>query len=290
MVVELTSLQGVMGREYAKLGGMPSDVANAISEHWQPRSAHDNTPASSAGALLAIADRLDSLVGLFGAGLAPKSTADPYGLRRAALGIIQILADKKISTDLRLLINKLGEAQPIAISDEVKASVLEFIGGRLRVWLGEQGYSTDIINAVLSQQTHNPYQATINVAQLTEWVKRDDWAVVLDNFARCVRITRAETARYEVNPALFQQPEEGALYEAYQSASANLPAGGDVTAFLTAFMPLVAPISAFFGSGKGDGVLVHADDLAVRHNRLGLLQRIANMQVGRADLSELMGF
>lgn len=290
MVVELTSLQGVMGREYAKLGGMPSDVANAISEHWQPRSAHDNLPANYAGALLAIADRLDSLVGLFAAGLAPKSTADPYGLRRAALGIIQILADKKISTDLRLLINTLAEAQPIAVSDEVKASVLDFIGGRLRVWLGEQGYSTDIINAVLAQQTHNPYQATINVAQLTEWVKRSDWAVVLDNFARCVRITRAETARYEVNPALFQQPEEGALYEAYQSARANLPAGGDVTVFLTAFMPLVAPISAFFGSGKGDGVLVHADDVAVRHNRLGLLQRIAEMQVGRADLSELMGF
>jgi glycyl-tRNA synthetase len=290
MVVELTSLQGIMGREYAKLGGYPTEVANAISEHWQPRSAGDSLPASPAGALLAITDRLDSLVGLFAAGLAPKSTADPYGLRRAALGVIQILAEKGISADLRLLINRVAEAQPIGVSDDTKASVLDFIGGRLRVWLSEQGYSADIINAVLSQQTHNPYQALINVKQLTEWVKRDDWAQILDNFARCVRITRPEKDRYTVNPALFQQPEEGALYEAYQSARAGLPENGDVSAFLMAFLPLVAPISAFFGSGKGDGVLVHAEDMAVRHNRLGLLQMIADMQAGRADLSELMGF
>lgn len=290
MVVELTSLQGIMGREYAKLGGYPSEVANAISEHWQPRSAGDSIPASPAGALLAIADRLDSLVGLFAAGLAPKSTADPYGLRRAALGVIQILAEKNISADLRQLINRVAEAQPIGVSDETKASVLEFIGGRLRVWLSEQDYGADIINAVLSQQTHNPYQALMNVGQLSEWVTRDDWALILDNFARCVRITRAEKDRYAVNPALFQQPEEGALYEAYQSAHANLPQNGDVSVFLTAFLPLVAPISAFFGSGKGDGVLVHAEDIAVRHNRLGLLQMIADMQTGRADLSALMGF
>lgn len=290
MVVEMTSLQGVMGREYALRGGMPKEVAHAISEHWQPRSAGDNTPSSQAGALLAITDRLDSLVGLFGAGLAPKSTADPYGLRRAALGVIQIVVDKKMNTDLRLLINTVADAQPITISDETKTAVLDFIGGRLRVWLGEGDYAPDVINAVLAEQGHNPYLATIGIAQLSEWTKRDDWANTLDSFARCVRITRAEKDRYAVNPALFQQPEEGTLYEAYQSASTNLPKDGDISAFLTAFLPLVPAVSAFFGTGKGDGVLVHAEDVAVRHNRLGLLQLIAQMQSGRADLSVLMGF
>jgi len=290
MVVEMTSLQGVMGREYALRGGMPKEVAHAISEHWQPRSAGDNTPSSQAGALLAITDRLDSLVGLFGAGLAPKSTADPYGLRRAALGVIQILVGKKMNTDLRLLINTVADAQPITISDETKTAVLDFIGGRLRVWLGEGDYAPDVINAVLAEQGHNPYLATIGIAQLSEWTKRDDWANTLDSFARCVRITRAENDRYAVNPALFQQPEEGTLYEAYQSASTNLPKDGDISAFLTAFLPLVPAVSAFFGTGKGDGVLVHAEDVAVRHNRLGLLQLIAQMQSGRADLSVLMGF
>ena len=290
MVVEMTSLQGTMGREYALLGGNPREVADAIFEHWLPRSADDQLPSSHAGMLLAIADRLDSLVGLFAAGLAPQSTADPYGLRRAALGIIQIAVEKELDFDLTLALEKVAAEQPIPVSDETITQVLEFIAGRLRVWIEEQGWAHDVVAAVLAAQSHNPYRAMQGIRELDTWVKRPDWEPILDGFARCVRITRAESEQYPVDPALFVQPEENALYDAYQTAAAALDVHGNVDAFLTAFAPMIPAISAYFGTGKGDGVLVNADDPAIRRNRLGLLQAISAMQQGRADLSHLSGF
>lgn len=290
MVVEMTSLQGVMGREYARSEGYPEDVANAIFEHWLPRNADDILPASQAGTLLALADRLDSLVGLFGAGLAPRSTADPYGLRRSALGIIQILVDKGISADLRQAIALTSQAQPIEISADDQNAVMAFITGRLQGWLSEQGFAPDVIKAVLAQQSHDPYRAHQACEELTAWVARDDWETILDNFARCVRITRNESERYEIDPSLFQQSEEHGLYSAYSDANAKLDANGNINAFLTVFEPIVPFVSAYFGTGKGDGVLVNAEDRAIRQNRIGLLQAISAWQNGRADLSELSGF
>ncbi len=288
IVVEMTSLQGVMGREYALLEGYPSEVADAIFEHWLPRSAGDNLPQTKSGVLLALADRLDSLVGLFAAGLAPKSTADPYGLRRAALGIIEIMADQGIESDLVQAVNLVAAAQPIAVEDEHKMQVLEFITGRLQVWLADQGFEADVIRAVLAEQGTQPARALVGCRELAEWIQRDDWEVILDSFARCVRITRSEAETYPVDPALFEQDEEHVLYGAYKLAS--LDAAGNVDDFLTQFKPMVPAVSAYFGTGKGDGVLVNAEDPAVRQNRLGLLQAIRSMQSGRADLSELSGF
>ncbi len=290
MVVEMTSLQGVMGREYARRQGVPAPVANAIFEHWLPRNADDILPESVAGQLLALLDRLDSLTGLFGAGLAPKSTADPYGLRRAALGVVIIMARCGIDSDLAKLVAFVAAAQPIPVDDAVQQQVLDFIAGRLRVWLQEQGWRVDIVNAVLAQQSTNPARALAGVRELAAWVQRDDWEQILDGFARCVRITRAEPERYTVDVALFQQDEEQALYDAVQVANRKLDAAGNVDDFLTAFVPLLPAITAFFGTGRGDGVLVNADDPAIRRNRLGLLQTISAMQAGRADLSELTGF
>jgi glycyl-tRNA synthetase len=290
MVVELTSLQGAMGREYALREGYPQAVSNAIAEHWQPRNADDAIPASDAGALLAVADRLDSLVGLFAAGLAPKSTADPYGLRRAALGVIQILIGKQRDVDLNALIGISAQAQPIAVGDAVKAQVLDFIAGRLKVWLSEQGFAPDVIQAVLAEQAANPYRALVGVKELGAWVGRDGWEQILDSFARCVRITRAEQTRFSVDPALFQQPEERALYEAYQQAAAKLDDQSGVEAFLTAFAQIVPQVTRFFGERPGEGVLVNTDDARIRQNRLGLLQAISAMQASRADLSQLSGF
>ncbi len=290
MVVEMTSLQGVMGREYALINDYPQDVADAIFEHWLPRNAGDRLPQSNAGALLGLADRLDSLVGLFAVGLAPKSTADPYGLRRAALGVIEVAVDKGISADLAKAVNLVASAQPVSASIESQTQVLEFIAGRLRVWMSEKGYAPDIISAVLAEQSRNPSQAIVGADELSKWVTHDNWESILDSFARCVRITRNEEARYQVDPALFQQDEEQALYDAYQTAVESLDDEGNVGAFLTAFVPIVPAITAYFGTGKGDGVLVNADDPAVRANRIGLLQAISAMQTGRADLSELSGF
>jgi glycyl-tRNA synthetase len=290
MVVEMTDLQGTMGRVYAGLNGETPSVADAIYEHWLPRSAGDALPASPAGTLLSVADRLDSLVGLFGAGLEPKSTADPYGLRRAALGIIEILVEKELDVDLREAIALTASAQPIDVPANVQASVLEFIAGRLRGWVDEHGWAHDVSAAVLAQQSHNPARALEGIRQLSEWVKRADWEPILDGFARCVRITRSEKERYSVDPVLFQQPEERALWDAYRAAEGTLDKHANVDGFLNAFVPMLPAITAYFGTGKGDGVLVNTEDAAVRRNRIGQLQAISAMQDGRADLSYLSGF
>jgi glycyl-tRNA synthetase len=290
MVVEMTSLQGTMGREYALRSDYPAEVATAIFEHWLPRFAEDEVPGTQAGTLLAITDRLDSLVGLFAVGLAPRSTADPYGLRRAALGIIQILTEGEIDCDLAKAVDLVAAAQPVDVSPTAKEQVLEFIAGRLRVWLQERGWETDVVTSVLAEQPENPYRALTGVRQLSEWVARDNWSLILDNFARCVRITRDDADRYKVDASLLELPEEKALYQAYESAAAQLKPASDVNDFLTAFEPLVPTISKFFGERPGEGVLVNAEDPAVRQNRHALLQAISAMQKRRADLSYLSGF
>jgi len=286
MVVEMTSLQGIMGREYALKQDLPEDVADAIFEHWLPRSAGDKLPASNAGTILAVADRLDSLVGLFAAGLAPKSTADPYGLRRAALGIIQIVISQNLDVDLRHAISIAAEAQPINVSDEIKTQVMEFIAGRLENWLvDEDEFARDVINAVLAEQAHNPYSAINGIKELSGWVSGENWESVLDNFARCVRITRSEEEQFSVDADKLIESQEKALYEAYIQATEKLGDDGNVGAFLMVFEPMVPVVADFF-----DNVLVNAEDDAVRQNRLGLLQAISAMQNGRADLSQLSGF
>mgnify|MGYP005842313621 FL=1 len=284
MVVEMTSLQGIMGRDYARREGYPPEVADAIFEHWLPRSADDRLPASPAGTLLALADRLDSLVGLFAVGLAPRSTADPYGLRRAALGIIQILTAHKLDVDLTPLVEQAAGVQPVTVTPEAQRDALDFIAGRLRAWVEEQDWPRDVIAAVLAEQATNPQRALVGLAELTAWVRRPDWEPILDGFARCVRITRGATSRYPVDPAVFATPQEHALYEAYRQA-AQLDANGNVDAFLSAFVPMLPAVTAFF-----DHVMVNVDDPVLRHNRLGLLQAIAGLQKGRADLSYLSGF
>ncbi|MCY3867747.1 MAG: glycine--tRNA ligase subunit beta [Chloroflexi bacterium] len=285
MVVEMTSLQGVMGREYALREGADAAVAQAIFEHWLPRGAGDILPASDAGRLLAIADKLDSLVGLFAVGLAPKSTSDPYGLRRNALGIIQILLDQSISVDLRKLIARVAEGQPLAVDGKVKRQLVDFLRGRLDNLLSEtSAFRRDVIKAVLCEQAHDPARAKQGVRELAAWVKREDWEALLDSLARCARITRGEDAQ-EFAPDLLRGEQEKSLFTSYQAASSGLCADANIDRFLSAFATMVPAVTAFF-----DNVLVHADDIALRNNRIALLQRIAGLQKGRADLSQLENF
>ncbi len=233
MVVEMTALQGIMGREYALKGDYPPEVADAIFEHWLPRSADDMLPTSPAGTLLALADRLDSLVGLFGVGLAPKSTADPYGLRRAALGIIQILVQKEIDLSLGKAVELTIQVQPVRVQANTKDDVLDFIAGRLRAWVEEQEWPRDVIAAVLAEQSANPYRAMVGIRQLSEWVQSPNWEQILDGFARCVRITRAESQRYGVDPDMFTEGQEKHLYSVYSEALSHLETESNVNGFLS---------------------------------------------------------
>ncbi len=277
MVVEMTSLQGIMGYEYALASGEPREVAVAIREHY-------GLPATKPGVAVGLADRLDSLAGLFAAGLAPSGSADPFGLRRAALGVNEILMTRGLDLDLRAALEAAVDLLPAGlVTDRPKllGDLLAFLAGRLRGQLMEQGFKHDVVEAVLAEQAHRPARARAAVQQLTAWVARPDWPQVLPAYARCVRITRDQPEQFTVDAARLTEPAEQAL----EAASRALRPAATVDELFNQVVPLIPAISRFF-----EDVLVMADDPAVRANRLGLLQRIASLAHGLADLSRVEGF
>jgi glycyl-tRNA synthetase len=287
MVTEMTSLQGIIGREYALRSGEQKEVADAIGEQYL------TVPKSKIGVAVALTDRIDSLTGLFAAGLAPTGAKDPFGLRRAAIGVVQPLiapplgVEQGISFDLRKAVRKAAGLQPIEVKEEVQTQVLDFITGRLRVVLNEMGYRYDVVDAVLAEQSDNPARAAEAVKQLQGWVEREDWETILPAYARCVRIIRSAAVTAGQLPVLreklFIEAEEKKLYKAIRSAVHDRPS--TVAEFLNIVVRLVPSINAFF-----DKVLVMAEDQSVRENRLALVGEIAGLAQGIADLSRLEGF
>jgi glycyl-tRNA synthetase len=285
MVVEMTSLQGIMGRYYALNSGEPQAVADAIFEHYLPRSAEDQLPSAKPGLVVGIADRLDSLMGLFAVGLAPTGTKDPYAQRRAALGICQNLIAWELPFDLRRGLAEARKVMTVDVSDENEAACFDFILGRLRVMLLDMGFNYDVVDAVLAAKGNDPYGALVGIRQLSDVVAREDWSEILPAFSRCVRITRDLDEVYAVDEAALQEAAEKDLLKALEKAEAALKGADTVEAFIAAFVPLVPAINAFF-----EAVLVMAEDEKVRQARLGLLQRVAALSDGIADLSALEGF
>jgi len=277
LVVEMTSLQGTMGAHYARRSGEPEAVAAAIGEQYQSVS------RTRPGLALALADRLDSLTGLFAAGLAPKGSNDPFALRRAAIQLIENLTANAISFDLRTAVSTAGALQPVPCTAEVQAEVLAFITGRLEGLLRDQDVPTSVVKAVLAEQAHDPYAAQQTAVALQSAIAAADWENLLDAYARCVRITRTQDTEFALDPDAFTLPEEQALAAAYTAARAAQD--GSVAALVGALRALQPVISLFF-----ENVLVMDEDTAVRENRLALLQRIAALADGLADLSYLEGF
>ncbi len=279
MVVEMTSLQGVMGREYALRSSENPDVAAAIGEQYLP------VPRTKPGLALALSDRLDALVGLFAAGLAPTGTKDPFGLRRAAIGVVQGLIEHDLSFNLQEAIQAAARFEPLEVSAEAQKQVLEFLAGRLRVVLIDMGYKYDVVDAILAAQANNPAGAAQAVKQLTAWVARKDWNTILPGYARCVRITRDQKQHFEVDPNTLVEGGEKSLFFYLLKAEETPRIPGNVNDFLNSFVPMLPAVTEFF-----DNVLVMADEPALRENRLGLLQRIAALADEVADLGKLEGF
>lgn len=284
MVVEMTSLQGVMGREYARLSGEPEAVAQAVFEHYLPRVAGDALPATMAGVALALTERLDSLAGLFAVGLAPTGSSDPYGLRRAALGLVQLLVGRGISFSVREGLAEAARALPATATPEALDAAADFVTGRLQVALREEGFAYDVVAAVLAERGDDPVRARAAAGQLAAWVQRADWAQLLDNYARCVRITR-DQPRFTLEAERLTEPAERDLYASLLVAEAQVTPQSDVDDLLTTFQPLVPLIERFFVD-----ILVMAEDREQREARLALLQRVAALAEGIVDLSELEGF
>ncbi len=285
MVIEMTSLQGVMGRYYALQSGESESTAQAIFEHYLPRFSGDSIPMGRPGLAVGLADRLDSLAGLFAAGLAPSGNKDPFGLRRAALGLVQNLITWNLDLDVRTTLQAAAVYLPLPANQVVLKSVTDFVIERLRNLLLEGGARYDVVDAVLASQGFNPSRSAAAVRQLSAWTARPDWSSILPAYARCVRITRSIEPVYTVQPGALIEKSERELWEALQTAQAVKKKPGEVDACLNAFLPMIPTINLFF-----DEVLVMAEDLEQRQNRLGLLQQIASLTDGVADFSRLEGF
>lgn len=276
MVTEMTSLQGIIGGEYALRSGEQRDVATAISEQYQ------TVPKTKIGLAIALADRIDSLVGLFAAGLAPTGAKDPFGLRRAAIGVVQPLIEHEAQFNLSEVIKKSAKTQPLEVTNETQKQILEFIAGRLSVVLKDLGYKHDQVEAILAEQSANPAACVWSLNQLSAWVKREDWQTILAAFARCARITRDQKQIFPIDEKLLVEKEEKDLFAEVKIISSQ---PFSVDGFLKTIVKLTPAINAFF-----DKVMVMAEDRKVKENRLGLLQRIVQKAEGVADFSKLEGF
>ncbi|MFU8770886.1 MAG: glycine--tRNA ligase subunit beta, partial [Anaerolineales bacterium] len=285
MVVEMTALQGFMGSYYARKSGEPQGVAKAIFEHYLPRSANDAIPSTKPGLVVGIADRLDTLMGLFSVGLAPTGAKDPYAQRRAALGLVQTLLAWETDLDLISGLNLAAQYLPQEVDSASKEACLSFIIERMRHLFLELGFRYDVIDAVLAAQGENPFRASKAIRELSEWVQRSDWHNILPAYSRCVRITRHLEETFEVSPNNLVEKAENDLFIALRNAEATSRKPGSVDDFLNTFMPLIAVINIFF-----DDVLVMIDETDLRENRLGMLQRISRLAEGVVEMSKLEGF
>jgi glycyl-tRNA synthetase len=275
-------------------------VAQAIFEHYLPRSSGDRRPAFLPGLALGLANRLDSIASLFAVGLEPSGSADPFGLRRDALGIVQNLAEAGLSFSVRdgiaeaaRLLPELARSVPpggfaqTGQSDMKQAQdkAVAFIAGRLENWLRDEGYPYDVVQAVLAERGDDPAAAKRTVAALAGAVAQPDWPAVLTAYARCKRIVRKLAEQYPLDLTADPEPATQALLAAYQAVAPSVQKAGDVPALYATLRALVEPINTFF-----DQVLVMAEDEALRRGRLGLVQHIAALPDGVADLGLLQGF
>ena len=275
-----------MGREYALLEGEPAAVANAIAEHYLPTQAGGDLPASDIGAFVSIADKLDTICGCFGVGLIPTGSADPYALRRSALGIINIILERDYTLSLAGLIDEslaLLSAKLVRPASEVKADVLEFFRGRF-INLMSDRYPGDAVDAAAAVNYDDLPDAGSRIAALSVFKARPDFSELAVTFKRVGNIVK-EGVDGKINKDLFENPAEGALATAVDNVSRSVSAAIGVKDYLTALTEIASlrgSVDDFF-----DKVMVMADDEKVRQNRLTLLTAIARLFSGIADFSRL---
>ncbi|MDR7096889.1 glycine--tRNA ligase subunit beta [Hydrogenophaga laconesensis] len=286
MVGEFPELQGVMGGYYARHDGLTEDIAIAIEDHYRPRFAGDGLPRNPVGVVVALADKLETLVGMFGIGNLPTGDKDPFALRRHALGVVRMLVEKDLPLDLRAL---LGLAVPAfgALIQDPSNALADFIYDRLAGSLREQGYSAQEVDAVLALQPQRLGDVAKRLTAVRTFASLPEAPALAAANKRIGNILKKAEGEgtVAVKEALLTEAAEKALFAAMQAtvpaANARFEAG-DYAASLQALAALRVPVDAFF-----DGVMVNADDPALKANRLGLLRELHRAMNRVADLSRL---
>ena len=292
LVMEFTSLAGVMGKHYAAREGLDAKLCDAIFEAALPRSSGDLLPSSPAGIAVAVADRLDTLVGLFAVVGAPKATADPFGLRRAAYGAVQALVANGVRCDARAALAEAAALQPVACGAETVGECVEYMTRRLEQYLVDSGCGIEAVRAVLAERGDDPAFAAETARELDAVVKAkgsDALKTAMAVLARPTKLVRGKELPedLEVRRDALVDAEEVALYDAYLAAREALGDGSasSVSDLLAAAATLSAPSEAFF-----DKVFVMAEDPELRRNRLALVNAVASLPTGIVDFAELPGF
>ena len=289
MVFEFTELQGTMGRYYAQHAGEPEVVAHALEEQYLPRHAGDSLPKTGVGQVLALADRLDTLVGIFAIGQKPTGAKDPYGLRRAALGVLRIIVERELDLDLRALIHAAAQGYQGIDVDAAAAEepVFDYMMERLRAYYADRGIGADVFEAVLACRPVRPLDFDRRVRGVEHFRTLPDAESLAAAHKRIHNILRkVEGALPErIDAARFTEEAERTLHERLEELRATvLPlfAEGRYTEGLAALAALREPVDRFF-----DTVMVMADDAAVRDNRLALLNNLSGLFLEVADMSKL---
>ncbi|MDF2684070.1 MAG: glyS [Brevibacillus sp.] len=287
MVGEFPELQGIMGEDYARKAGENDIVASGVFEHYLPRFAGDQTPKSAQGAIASLADKLDTIVGIFSIGIVPTGSQDPYGLRRMAAGIVTILLERNWQLSLEQLWDATLEtytAQGVnkRTVEEVKKDLVDFFALRLKNVLQENGVRYDVVDAVLTAEMSYVPEIMAKAKALMTAVGDEDFKLIVEQFTRVNNLAqKAEADR--VDEALFVEEVERSLYQAYLSVQQEVEGMDDQEKALATLATLREPIKSFF-----DQVMVMAEDQAVRANRLGLLLRLSRLIFAYADFSKLV--
>ena len=287
MVFEFTDTQGVMGMHYARHDGEDEEVAVALNEQYMPRFAGDELPKSLVASAVALADKFDTLTGIFGIGQAPKGSADPFALRRAALGALRIIVEKNLPLDLEDLVKKSAALFGDKLTNQnVVADVVDFMLGRFRAWYQDEGIAVDVIQAVLARRPTRPADFDARVRAVSHFRTLDSAEALAAANKRVSNIlAKADAAIGEINFTACVEPAEKALAElvlALRTEVQPLIAQGDYTAVLDKLANLRAPVDSFF-----DNVMVNAEDPALRQNRLAILNTLQGLFLQVADISVL---
>lgn len=288
MVGEFPKLQGVVGREYARLTGEKPEVAEAIYEHYLPSFSGDRLPSSPIGDIVGIADKMDTIVGCFGVGLIPSGTADPFGLRRQALGIIRILIEKKYPIPLTGLITESGKLLKEKMEcpfEEVKRGVLDFFRTRYQNFLLDKDYPFDVTEAVLSISFDELLDAQRRIDALRRAREREDFESIVMGFKRAMNILKGTTHKEGIRPSLLKDPAEENLYQSFIKAKERINLllnKRDYSSALLEMTRMKRPIDDFFNQ-----VMVMVEEEKIRNNRLALLDEVGKLFLRVADFSKL---
>ena len=287
MVFEFTELQGIMGRYYANLSNEPSEVAQAIYEHYLPRFAGDELPSTNEGIILALSDRLDSVAGFFAIGIQPTGSQDPYALRRQALGILNIMMEKKLDVRLFDLLDLALENFDFEDMDKqsVKSDLMSFFEFRLKNLFTDMGIRYDVVDAIINIEDSNPFDLLIRAKDLDAWVKNNSVTEALQTFSRISNISK-EAIAGKVDEALFAHDSEAKLNTAYNSIKAEVEAMLARREYVKALELLISikdSVDEFF-----DSVMIMDENIDIRANRLAMLSNIRTTMESVADLSKIV--